>query len=46
VVELAPDQADAAADLARRLGLVEVGIERDLAGRQRALRAKATAAGG
>jgi release factor glutamine methyltransferase len=37
VVELAPHQADAATALARRLGYAEVRVERDLAGRRRAL---------
>jgi release factor glutamine methyltransferase len=37
VVELAPHQADPATALARRLGYVEVRVERDLAGRRRAL---------
>ncbi len=46
VVELAPDQAVAAADLARRVGLAGARVERDLAGRHRALRANATAGGG
>jgi release factor glutamine methyltransferase len=46
VVELAPDQAVAATDLARRIGLAGARVERDLAGRHRALRANATAGGG
>jgi release factor glutamine methyltransferase len=46
VVELAPDQAEMAVDLAGRIGLAGAGVERDLAGRQRALRANATAGGG
>jgi release factor glutamine methyltransferase len=37
VVELAPRQADAATALAHRLGYCEVRVERDLAGRPRAL---------
>jgi release factor glutamine methyltransferase len=41
VVELAPQQAGAAADLARRLGYDEVRVEPDLAGRARALVARA-----
>jgi release factor glutamine methyltransferase len=40
VVELAPHQADAATALARRLGYAEVRVERDLAGRRRALVAR------
>jgi release factor glutamine methyltransferase len=40
VVELAPHQADPAADLARGLGYVEVRVESDLAGRPRALVAR------
>jgi release factor glutamine methyltransferase len=40
VVELAPPQADPASALARRLGYVEVRVERDLAGRRRALVAR------
>ena len=43
VVELAPAQAEAAAELARGLGFGPVSLHRDLAGRQRALRANATA---
>ena len=43
VVELAPAQAEAAAGLARRLGFGPVSLHRDLAGRQRALQANATA---
>ena len=46
VVELAPDQAVAAADVARRVGFAGVRVERDLAGGHRALRANATAGGG
>ncbi len=45
VVELAPGQADAAVDLARRAGFAVAGVERDLAGRHRALLANATAGG-
>jgi release factor glutamine methyltransferase len=41
VVELGPHQADAAAALARRLRYAEVRVERDLAGRRRALVARA-----
>jgi release factor glutamine methyltransferase len=41
VVELAPQQAGAAAALARRLGYDEVRVEPDLAGRARALVARA-----
>jgi release factor glutamine methyltransferase len=41
VVELAPYQADAAADLARGLGYEEVRVEPDLVGRPRALVARA-----
>ena len=41
VVELAPHQADAAARLARRLGYADVRVEPDLAGRARALVARA-----
>ena len=37
IVELAPQQADAAADAARQLGYDEVRVEPDLAGRPRAL---------
>jgi release factor glutamine methyltransferase len=40
VVELAPAQAGAAADRARRLGYDEVRVESDLAGRPRALVAR------
>jgi release factor glutamine methyltransferase len=40
VVELAPHQAAAAADLARRLGYDDVRVEPDLAGRPRALVAR------
>ena len=40
VVELAPHRADAATALARRLGYAEVRVERDLAGRRRALVAR------
>ena len=46
VVELAPAQAEAAAELARGLGFGPVSLQRDLAGRQRALRANATAGAG
>ena len=46
VVELAPAQAEVAAQLARRLGFGPVSLRRDLAGRQRALRANATAGAG
>ncbi len=41
VVELAPHQADAAARLARGLGYADVRVEPDLAGRPRALVARA-----
>jgi release factor glutamine methyltransferase len=37
VIELAPHQADAAALMARRMGYVDVRVERDLARRPRAL---------
>ena len=37
VIEIAPHQADAAKDLAGRHGFVEARVERDLAGRERAL---------
>jgi release factor glutamine methyltransferase len=37
VVELAPHQADAAVDVARRAGFVDVDVARDLAGRDRAV---------
>jgi release factor glutamine methyltransferase len=40
VIELAPHQADAATALARRLGYAEVRVERDLAGRRRAMVAR------
>jgi release factor glutamine methyltransferase len=40
VVELAPHQAGAAVRLARAIGYVEVRVERDLAGRDRALVAR------
>jgi release factor glutamine methyltransferase len=40
VVELAPHQADPATALARRLGYVELRVERDLARRRRALVAR------
>ncbi len=40
VVELAPHQAPAAVALARRLGLAEVDVARDLAGRDRAVTAR------
>ena len=41
VIELAPQQAGAAAELARRLGYDDVRVEPDLAGRPRALVARA-----
>ena len=41
VMELAPHQAEAAAQLARRLGYDEVRVEPDLAGRPRAMVARA-----
>ena len=40
VLELAPHQADAIADRARRAGYVDVSVEPDLAGRPRVLRAR------
>lgn len=40
IVELAPQQAEAAADVARQLGYDEVRVEPDLAGRPRALVAR------
>ncbi len=40
IVELAPDQAAAAGELARRAGFDDVGIEPDLTGRDRALVAR------
>jgi release factor glutamine methyltransferase len=46
VVELAPAQAEVAAELARRLGFGPVSLRPDLAGRQRALQANATAGAG
>jgi release factor glutamine methyltransferase len=46
VVELAPAQAEVAAGLARGLGFGPASLQRDLAGRQRALRANATAGTG
>jgi len=45
VIELAPHQAGAAAELARRLGYQDVRVEPDLAGRPRALVARAAPAG-
>ena len=45
VIELAPHQASAAAELAGRLGFDEVRVEPDLAGRPRALVARAAAGG-
>ena len=44
VIELAPDQASAAAEVAGRLGFDDVRVEPDLAGRPRALVARATPA--
>ena len=44
VIELAPHQAGAAAELARRLGYHDVVVEPDLAGRPRALVARAASA--
>lgn len=44
VVELAPHQAPPAAAAARRAGLEDVGVARDLAGRQRAVTARAPVA--
>ena len=44
VIELAPHQAAAAAELARRLGYQDVAVEPDLAGRPRALVARTTSA--
>jgi release factor glutamine methyltransferase len=46
VVELAPHQADRAAQLARDAGFVEVRVERDLADRERVLVARGGEAGG
>jgi release factor glutamine methyltransferase len=46
VVELAPHQAQAAAALARRAGLVDVELTRDLAGRDRAVTARSAPASG
>ncbi|HUA93936.1 MAG TPA: peptide chain release factor N(5)-glutamine methyltransferase [Acidimicrobiales bacterium] len=46
VVELAPHQALAGAALARRAGLVGVGLARDLAGRERAVTARSAQASG
>lgn len=44
VVELAPHQAPAAAAVARRVGLADVGVARDLAGRDRAVTARSAPA--
>lgn len=40
VLEIAPHQADAATEIARRVGFVEVAVHKDLAGRERALVAR------
>jgi len=40
VLEMAPDQTAAMADRARTVGYVDVGVHRDLAGRDRALVAR------
>jgi methylase of polypeptide subunit release factors len=40
VVEMAPHQAGAAADAARRAGFAQVSVQRDLAGRLRMLVAR------
>lgn len=45
VVEVAPHQAAAAAAMAREAGLVEVGLVRDLAGRDRAVSGRSASAG-
>jgi methylase of polypeptide subunit release factors len=40
VVEIAPTQAEASMAAARRAGFGQVGVERDLSGRRRALVAR------
>jgi methylase of polypeptide subunit release factors len=37
VIELAPQQSEAAIDMARRMGYLDARVERDLAGRPRTL---------